>query len=226
MITKQLFPRAVISDLDGTLIDSAPDVLTAANVVLSPYGITASLDQVLAWLGNGARSFIFKALKANTISLTDAGIDALTAAFSARYQAAPCQKTQPFPGAIDALQSLRQHGVSIAVCTNKPEAIARLVLDKTGLAPYIDVLVGAGPQPLKPAPDGVQSCLTQLGVARTDAVYLGDHWVDLQTARAAGMPVMLAEFGYSQVPVATLGADATFAHWQDVPAQLAVVLCR
>lgn len=220
-MTTRPWPSAIVADLDGTLIDSAPDVLTAANAALLPYGITASLDQVLAWLGNGARVFIAQALQANEVLLADPEVDALTAIFSAHYQAEPCRQTQPFPGAIDTLQSLRQRDISTAVCTNKPEAIAHLVLEKTGLAPHIDILVGAGLQPLKPAPDGLQSCLAQLGIDRADAVYLGDHSVDVQAARAAGLPIILAEFGYAQVPVTTLGADATFARWQDLPAQLA-----
>lgn len=215
------WPRAIIADLDGTLVDSAPDIRVAANTALSPYGISASLEQILAWLGHGARALVVKALAAHQIQAASGEIDAVTAAFSARYEAEPCLRTQPFAGVVDTFQSLRRGGVSTAVCSNKPDAIARLVLEHTGLAKHIDVVVGGGLHALKPAPDGLLACLSQLGIDRSEAAYIGDHQVDVEAARAAGVPVLLAEFGYSQTPVAALGADATFAHWQDLPTQLA-----
>lgn len=215
------WPTAVVLDLDGTLIDSSPDVAAAANVALAEAGIRAGADEVRGWLGDGARELIRKALRDHDVPADDARIDALTAAFEKAYTAEPVVETRAYPGAAEALAALGAAGVGVAVCTNKPEAIARLVLDRTGLGRHVRTLAGGGAHRLKPDPDGVKACLAALGADADQAVYIGDHAVDVATARAAGLPVVVVAFGYSQTPVETLGADAVLPAWRELPAALA-----
>lgn len=210
------WPRALICDLDGTLIDSAPDVATAAVHALADHGVVIEAAQARAWLGHGPRVFMRRAADHFRIPLDDGALDHRVAGFSAYYAAHPCRLTQPFEQAHDTLAALRRERVRVGVCTNKPEHIARLVLEQTGLSDVVDVLVGGGRHALKPAPDGLLACLARLEAIPQDALYIGDHEADVQAARAAGICVALATFGYSQVPVARFRADAEFHHWSEI----------
>lgn len=207
------WPRGIVFDLDGTLIDSAPDIALAAQLALTDYGIAVDAGRARQWLGDGARRFIERALASVEADRGDDTIDALTARFSAFYQATPCRHTRLFPGAITALEQLRADGVRLAICTNKPQAIATHVVEALGLDKHIDALVGGGSQPLKPSPAGILACLDRLDVSPQQALYVGDMVVDRQAGHAAGLPVLLARFGYAGSSVTQLGADGLFSGW-------------
>ncbi len=120
-----------------------------------------------------------------------------------------------FEGAAQALAAWRADGVRLAVCTNKPQAIADRVIAHLGLDRHIEVVIGAGVHPLKPDPAPLLACLDALGCDAGAALYVGDMAVDRQAGHAAGLPVLLAEFGYAGEPVAQLGADGVLTQWAE-----------
>ncbi|MES1954378.1 phosphoglycolate phosphatase [Salinisphaera hydrothermalis] len=217
------WPRAVIFDLDGTLIDSAPDIAAAVNATLAEHGIEIDAATARHHLGDGARKLIERVLAAHQVDADHDKLDRLTAVFTERYQAVPCRDSVVFDGACDALSALQANDVKLAVCTNKPQAIADRVVAHLGLDHYIDVVVGAGAYPLKPDPAPLYVCLEALDCDADAAVYVGDMAVDRQAGHAAGLPVVLAEFGYAAGPVADLGADGVISHWRGLDAAVAAL---
>lgn len=215
-----VWPRAVVFDLDGTLVDSTPDITAATNAALGPVGINATNAEVRGWLGDGARALIEKALRDHRIDCDEERVAALTDAFVAAYEANPVQDTTPFPDVLDALAELQKRGIRMAVCTNKPETVARQVLDVTGLARYMHTLAGGGRHALKPDPAGLLACIAELGASADDIVYIGDQAVDVTTARRAGVPVVVADFGYAAGAASELGADAVLPRWPELTACL------
>lgn len=206
----------MIFDLDGTLIDSAPDITAAVNSALASYGIEIDAATARRFLGDGARKLIERVLGAHDLTADAAEVERLTADFTTRYQARPCQDSMVFDGAREALAALHADGVRLAVCTNKPQPIADRVIAHLGLDRYMDVVIGAGTHPLKPDPAPLLACLDALAVDAGAALYIGDMAVDRQAGHAAGLPVLLAEFGYAGEPVAELGADGVLTQWAGV----------
>ncbi|MEM9010186.1 MAG: phosphoglycolate phosphatase [Pseudomonadota bacterium] len=198
---------AVVFDLDGTLIDSAPDLHRAANAMLGQLGRPMlDLAEVRSFIGNGIPTLVARCLAATGGPVADA--DA-TAIFNAEYAASPTALTLPYPGVLSALQALRHGGHPLGICTNKPGEMARRVLADLGLAPFFDAVVGGGDAPaLKPDPSALRAALAPLGAAR--ALFVGDSEVDAATAAAAGLPFALFTAGYRKEPVAAFDADLVF----------------
>ncbi len=211
-------PAAVVFDLDGTLIHSAPDIHAAANVALRALGrAPLPLETVTGFIGNGVRVLIERCLAAT------GGGDAATqaaalAAFMAAYDADPATLTRPYPGVPEALDALAAAGVPMAVCTNKPQDFAAEVLGRLGLAPRFSALVGGGAgHAMKPDPAGLFACLAALGVPPGRAVYVGDSETDAATARNARVRFALFTGGYRHAPAESLGADLMFDRFADLP---------
>lgn len=206
--------RTAIFDLDGTLVDSAPDIAAALNAALIAGG-HAPVDVATAttMVGAGARRLIERALALRTGSPPPPTVvDALWPTFIAYYDAHPCVHTRLYPGARDALEQLAADGWQLAVCTNKPEEIARAVIAALGITHLFGSIVGGREGvPLKPAPDMVHLVMAELAASSTATVFIGDSRADLAGGRSAGLPVVLMEHGYSDVPVATLGANGLVA---------------
>ena len=188
--------RAAIFDLDGTLADSAPDIAAALNRALVEAGYAPfDLAGATAMVGAGAKKLVERALAARGAVADAAQVDALHARFIAHYDAHPCVHTRLYPGAREAL-----------------EALAARVIDALGIAGLFGAVVGGREGvPLKPAADMVHLVMRELGVGSGRAVFVGDSAADLGAGRAAGLPVVLMAHGYSDRPVAALGADATVA---------------
>jgi phosphoglycolate phosphatase len=180
---------AVIFDLDGTLIDSAPDIAAALNHALALEGLEAlPLGVVRGMIGDGVKALIVKALARK--GLADAGGlgPRLYGAFQTYARANPVVDTTVYPGMTELLAALKARGVRLGVCTNKTSALAELIIAALPFAGLIDVVTGGdGPYPPKPDPASLLAAVSLLGVSKSEAVYVGDMRVDWLTASAAGV---------------------------------------
>jgi len=189
---------ALAFDLDGTLVDSAPDIGHALNQALHESGLRGfALDRVRAWIGDGPDPLIARALAALGQAEADPALrTALRAAFDRATLAAPLAHGTVFEG-IDALLQQLQPNWPMAVITNKPTALARAVLDAAGLLPRLAAVYGADVAAMrKPAPAMLQQAAQQLGVAPQQLLMVGDSAADMGAAAAAGAPAVWAGWGY------------------------------
>ncbi len=210
--------RGVVFDLDGTLIDSAPDIHAAVNRTLAEIGAEAlSLATVTSFIGNGIPTLIERVMQARDLPAADH--PELLARFSGHYDADPATLTRPYDGVMDVLAGWSAAGVPMAICTNKPDAPARSILNLMGMAAHFPVVIGGDTLPVrKPDPAPLHHAVRMLGAARV--LYVGDSETDAETARRAGLPFALFTEGYRKSPVADLPHDMAFTDFSDLPAIL------
>ncbi len=206
----------LIFDLDGTLIDSAPDIHAAANRMLAGEGVEPlDLPTITSFIGNGLPKLVERVMAAR--GMDPARHKALTQITLDHYNADATTLTRPYPGVPQALQALEAAGHRLALCTNKPEAPARAVLADLGLAGHFPVIVGGDTLAVnKPDPAPALACVEAMGGGA--AAYVGDSEVDAETAQRAGLPFYLFTEGYRKSPVAALPHKAVFADFADLPA--------
>lgn len=204
-----------IFDLDGTLVDSAPDIRAALNRLMAAQGLAPfALPEVTAMIGDGARALLAKAAARRGAALDEAA----AAAFLDDLEAHSAVLTQPYPGIPEALDALAAAGWRLAVCTNKPIAATRALLEALALAPrFAAVLGGDSLAVRKPDPGHVRGVLDAAGAGAVEAVMIGDHQNDLRAAAGAGVRSVFAAWGYGDGEGATLRAAAP----GDLPALLA-----
>jgi phosphoglycolate phosphatase len=215
--------KAILFDLDGTLVDSAPDLAAAANVLLAEHGRPAlSLAQVTGMVGDGAAKLVERALAASGVGGTPLRV-ALDR-FLALYEADPTRLTRPYEGVPAVLEELTAAGWRLGVCTNKPERASRAVLAGLGLDRYFAAVVGGDSGPTrKPDPGPLLMALAQLGSAPGSAAMIGDHGNDVAAARAAGMPVVFARYGYGPTTPAGAAPDAVIDCLAELPPALRLI---
>lgn len=203
-------PRAVVWDLDGTLIDSAADLAAVLNGLLSDHGLpTHGLERVRGMIGGGIPRLVERGWAASGGAPPEGGMAALSARFIERYAACATDRTTLYPGVAEALAELSRRGVGQAVCTNKVAAISRSIVRDLGIADHFAAVIGGDSTAAKkPHPLPLRACLEALAVAPENAVMVGDSAVDFEAGRAAGLPVVLLRQGYSREPVDGLGAAA------------------
>ncbi len=203
-------PCPVIFDLDGTLIDSAPDIHAAANAILAERGLAPlSLVQVRSFVGKGVPHLVQCLLEASHKDPHGPMHGEMMRAFAARYEKA-VHLTTLYPGVREALSALAAKGHPLGICTNKPIAPTRAVLAHFGLLDSFGAILGGDSLPMrKPDPAPLIKCLWDLGDG--GAVYVGDSEVDAETARAARLPFALFTEGYRRTPVKDLPHDAAFS---------------
>jgi phosphoglycolate phosphatase len=217
------FPRAIVFDLDGTLIDSLPDIASALNEAMARHGLPPfDLPAVKDMIGGGVAQLMERAFA--TQGAKGGDIAAAVEDFLAIYSEHCAEGTTLYAGALELLQRLRDRGVKLAICTNKPQKIADNILNGLGIAHFFGAVIGerAG-QPLKPAAEPLRLALAQLGEDASSAVMAGDSAADVGTARACGVPVVLVSFGYSRTPVHELGADAVIGRLLELEAVLSAL---
>ncbi|MBI3516287.1 MAG: phosphoglycolate phosphatase [Proteobacteria bacterium] len=214
--------RFVVFDLDGTLIDSAPDLRAAANTVLGEAGRAAlDLATIRGFVGDGVRKLIERAFAATGPALGDAALDAATRRYTTLYEAAASVLTRPYDGVVETLPRLRARGMTLAVCTNKPIAPATIVLRELGLAEFFAAVSG-GDSVARRKPDRahVLDALQRIGGSVAEAAMVGDNEHDVAAGKAAGLPTIAVTYGYARVPPAALGADRLIDRFADVEAVL------
>jgi phosphoglycolate phosphatase len=203
------WPRAVLFDLDGTLIDSAPDIHAAVNELLGRRGLgPLSLDQVKSMVGHGTKKLVERVLTATAGPPLPKELDAEYATMLEIYGRHLTGFTTLLPGAREMLDSLRNDGVGLGIVTNKPQRFIETILQHFGLLSVFGAVIGSDAGvATKPAPDMLFAALETLGVEPEDAVMVGDSASDVQAARAAGLQAVIRRGGYTSEPAEALGAD-------------------
>ena len=207
-------PKAIVFDLDGTLIHSAPDLHAAANAMLGTLGRSnLDLPTVISFIGNGVEVLVERTLNATggfDADLKKASIE-MFLTFCARDMVT---LTHPYPGVVSALEAFQGADVPMGICTNKPTTPAREICDHFNLTRFFDVIEGAEQkQPKKPSPKPLFDCIAKLGVLPSEALYVGDSEIDFLTARNAGVPFRLFALGYLNAPLPELAETDRFAYW-------------
>ncbi len=211
--------RAVIWDLDGTLVDSAADLAAALNGVLGRHGLEPrSPDEVRGMIGDGVSELLRRGFAAAGRPLTPAEVPVLRREFMALYGQCATRQTRPMPGAAEVLAALSDCGWRHAVCTNKPTGISCAILEALGLSRCIETVVGGDAGlPLKPDPAPLRACLEALGLAPEQAVMVGDSVNDAAAARAAGVQVVFVRSGYGPPLGGDPDADACVDSLGEIP---------
>jgi phosphoglycolate phosphatase len=219
LMSKELF--SIVFDLDGTLIDSVPDVAVAVNKTLEEEGRrTLSLEEARNMVGQGAKVMIDDAMRATGIGLSPERLDECVERYINHYKANPTQRTIIYPGVISALDVFAAEGRSMSICSNKPSVMTDLVLKELDLQKYFSVSLGGDQVPHR-KPDGrhILQTLKLMGAAVERAIMVGDSVNDIQAAKQAGLPVVAVSYGYCKDPAA-LGADTLIDSFHELPGAL------
>nr|WP_211193453.1 phosphoglycolate phosphatase [Paraburkholderia sp. UYCP14C] len=215
--------HAVLIDLDGTMVDTAPDIVAAATLMLKDFGAAPlPFDTVTGFIGNGVRRLVRRSLDAAAVG-GHVQLEHAQAVFERHYEATNATLGRVFPGVMAGLRALRQHGYRCACVTNKPQALAAALLEKTGLAAHLDALVaGDTVASMKPSPESLWHACRLLGVEPERCVLVGDSSVDVAAARAAGLPAFIVSYGYGCTSRADMPrGDALIDSFEALPAILA-----
>ena len=215
----------IVFDLDGTLVDTAPDLIDTLNVVFAREGLPpVPYDTARKLIGSGARMMIARGIEAEGRVLATADLERLFDDFIVYYTAHIADRSQPFPGLTQALDVLAGRGYRFAVCTNKLERLSVLLLEKLELLDRFAVVCGQdtfGTQ--KPDPEVLRRTIAAAGGTVQHAIMVGDSLTDIRTARAATVPVIAVDFGYSEAPVPNYAPDRIVGHFSQLPAAIAAI---
>ena len=218
--TQSLEGATIAFDLDGTLVDTAPDLIGSLNVVLGERRLPALPTEAARILvGRGARALIERGFQVAGEPLDDVEIPRLVARFIEVYRSRIASESRPFNGVEVALDALSERGAILSVCTNKPTALSILLLESLGMAKRFAAIIGADASPApKPDPRHLLFAIEQAGGDPSRALMVGDSAADANAAKAAHIPVILVPFGYTDIPATELGADRMIDHFSELPA--------
>jgi phosphoglycolate phosphatase len=216
----------VVFDLDGTLVETAPDLINALNFVLDREGLPAvPMKSARNMIGAGARKLLERGLEVDGRHVSPGDLDRLTKDFIDYYAAHIADESRPFEGLEDALDNLAARGCRFAVCTNKLEWLSKLLLDELGLSSRFSAICGADTFGVsKPDPAILQQTVARAGGRLASTVMVGDAGTDVGVARRANVPVVGVDFGYTDVPMADLKPDRLIGHMRELPAAVASLL--
>lgn len=211
--------KAVIFDLDGTLIDSVPDLARATNALLAAHHRPSVTDMdVSKMVGDGAAWLIRRAFQKTGEEAGEDDIPALTRQFLDYYEGHEADNTVVYPGVFETLAALQSAGLQLAICSNKPQKPTEGALNGLGLTRYFDVVFGGDQLDgiRKPDPKPLQIVMERLGVQPNAALMVGDNANDVGTARNAGVKVIVVDYGYSRINPNELDADAVISTMADL----------
>ena len=208
---------SIVFDLDGTLVDSAADIHAAVNLMLAAEGAgPISLAQVRSFIGNGVSDLVEKVMLALQWEVEAEHHAILLDDFMAHYDAAPTALSELYPGVAGALEKLASAGHRFALCTNKPAATSRAILEHLNISAFFPVVIGGDSLPVrKPHPGPLKAAFAALG--EPQGWYVGDSEVDAATATAAGVPLLLFTEGYRKTPILELAHAANFNNFDQLP---------
>jgi phosphoglycolate phosphatase len=216
----------IVFDLDGTLVNTAPDLLDSLNRCLEMAGLKqANPSELKRFVGFGARVMIERAFEAHGKALADGQLDRLFAAFIEDYAGGIPGKSAPYPGVVAALDRLAAAGCRFAICTNKMEQHSRRLIEALGLADRFSAICGQDTFPYrKPDPRHLFGTIKAAGGDVEQALMVGDSRTDIDTAKAAGIPVVAVDFGYTDLPVETFEPSKIISHYDELTAGMALGL--
>lgn len=218
-------PPLLVFDLDGTLVDTAPDLTASLNHVLVSEGL-APIDRAMAraMIGRGGRYMIERGFDAHGIVPQAQRMDEMVRAFLAHYTANIAVDSRPFPGVLSALDRLTARGWRFAVCTNKLERLSRHLLEALSMTDRFQAICGADTFEVhKPHPDHLLGTVAAAGGRPDRAIMIGDSQTDIKTAQAAKIPVIAVDFGYTDAPVETFGPNHVISHFDALDAAVAAL---
>jgi len=217
--------RTIVFDLDGTLIDTAPDLVDTLTVVFKRQGgPPVAFEAARKAIGGGARMMIASGIAAEGIAVSPEKREQMFAEFIAYYGDHIADRSRPFPGLTDALDALSANGCRLAVCTNKLERLSILLLKQLKLADRFAAICGQDTFAIqKPDPEVLRRTVVAAGGRLPDAIMIGDSATDVRTARAAGIPVIAVDFGYSDPPVSEFAPDRIISHFAELESAIAAV---
>ncbi|MEO1564440.1 MAG: phosphoglycolate phosphatase [Pseudomonadota bacterium] len=216
-----LSTKAVIFDLDGTLLDSAPDIHACVNAMLDDYGLPPlSLDQVKSFIGKGVPTLVAQVLAASDAPQTVIQDEALANLLD-KYAKSDRALVTPYPGVVETLGAFRANGISMAICTNRPKDLTEDLLAQLGMAQYFKAIVGGDTLPTpKPDPGPLKLCLELLDASLDEAIFVGDSETDEKTAAALGMRFALFAGGYRKKSVEDFNAAFAFGRFDGLESAL------
>lgn len=209
----------MIFDLDGTLVDTLPDLHYAINRVLEEEGLkTLAQEETRLMIGGGARNLIELAFAKREINADTCRINAGFDRFLNYYGAEPTSRSSTFPGVLNVLETLSGRGIGMGVCTNKPQKMAEQVLKGLNISHFFgEAVIGGDTLTLcKPDANHLLAVIKKTGRVPTNALMVGDSETDVSTARNAGVPIIAVDFGYTALPPEKLNADLLISHFDEL----------
>jgi phosphoglycolate phosphatase len=215
----------IVFDLDGTLIDTAPDLIDTLNVLFRREGFPLlPYETARTLIGGGARAMIARGIEADGGKVAPAKLEQMFSDFIAHYSQHIADRSRPFPGLTDALDSLAADGFRFAVCTNKLERLSIMLLKELALADRFAAICGQDTFGIqKPDPEVLRRTVSVAGGNLSRSIMIGDSVTDIRTARAAGIPVIAVDFGYSERPVAEFEPDRIISHFAELPEAIGAI---
>lgn len=210
--------QSIIFDLDGTLIDTAPDLVETLNVILQRQGLRpVSYDDAREMIGDGAKKLLERSVTSQQENISATLLDNLYQEFLIHYSDHIADRSRPFPGLESALDALAARGWRLAVCTNKLEWLSVRLLEALKIKDRFSAICGQDTFGVaKPNPEALLLTIAAAGGEVRQAIMVGDSQTDIATARAAGVPVIAVDFGYTKIPVSELGPDRVISHYDSL----------
>jgi phosphoglycolate phosphatase len=210
---------AIAFDLDGTLVDTAHDLIGTLNWLLAEEGHPPlPLAEARPFIGRGARWMIERGFQAADAPLAPADVQPLFERFIDRYTGHIADESRPFPGCVEALEALQAEGAKLVVCTNKLTGLSKALLDALDMARLFDAVIGSDATPaIKPDPRHLATAIAAVGGRLDRAIMVGDAGTDAGAARAAKVPLILVSFGYTEIPARDLAPDILIDHYDELP---------